>query len=137
MKRERKAVVEFVIVRKKNDPTKKTYANLMELAQAYPRCRKMWHYHHDTFGDVYGVRNWYGYDWYNIDKKKKAWSYLFRTWDRVPVFVVKMPARSFGINITPKQLSPKAKMITSPKYYGMRLKFRSVPGGEGFMALPI
>jgi len=89
----------------KVDPTKKTYVTLMYVAQAYPRCRKMWNYHHDTFGDVYGFRSWYGYDWYSLNNEKKAWTYLFRTWvkvNKVPVFTIEVKAKSFKINTPPK-----------------------------------
>ena len=96
MKRERKTV--RVIVRPKNDPTKKTYATLMYVAQAYPHCRLMWHYPSETHGELYGVRAWYGYDWYFLDSGPNRWTYLCRSWDRIPTYTVKRKAMKFGIN---------------------------------------
>ena len=84
-----------------NDPTKNgkaTFPNLGTLAKAYPRCHKMWHYLHPIYGEIYGLRNCFGYDWWCCDKKLNRWVYLTKTWDKVPTYVVKTKAYCFDIN---------------------------------------
>ncbi len=64
-----------------NDPTKNgtaTFDSLMALSAAYPHCRKMWRHHSEVFGDIYGLRHWFGYDWYFFNQGE--WRYLTRTW---------------------------------------------------------
>ena len=132
MKRERKATVR-VIVRQKNDPTKQTYVNLMDLIKAYPHNHLMWNYRHETYGELYGLRAWYGYDWYFLDRETNRWTYLCRSWERVPTYTVKKAAFSFAIN---RPWLKPAEMISSPKLDGARVvNFRHRGGAKGQITL--
>ena len=100
MKRKRVAIVRVKVI-DKDDPTKKTYATLMYLAQEYSHCRLMWHYPSETHGELYGLRSWYGYDWYFLNPDTNRWTYLCRSWNRVPTYTIKKTALRFRINLKP------------------------------------